>query len=199
MKKKLITILILAAVSLTFSTTVHASAAQDFLNEDFPSTEKYDEDYIPPPTESYYPADPITGQPTESDTNSDTDTGYSLKEQTFDIDILGSDQDFLNEKNEDGSENESPIVAFLLRIINFALTVIGSIAILVLIIGGFMLMVAQGNQQKLDEAKDVIKYAIIGLIVTFLSYIIVIFVQSLFITSESEQSTETSSIISEIS
>lgn len=77
-------------------------------------------------------------------------------------------------------EGKNPIVDFILRVINFALTVIGSIAIIILIISGFMMMFSQGNQQKLDDAKAVFKYAIIGLIVTFLSYIIVIFVQSIF-------------------
>lgn len=43
-----------------------------------------------------------------------------------------------------------------------------------------MFMFSQGNEQNLSNAKDVIKYAIIGLIVTFASYIAVLFVQSLF-------------------
>lgn len=83
----------------------------------------------------------------------------------------------------------SPIVNFMLDIINFAVKVIGSIAMIILIIGGFMMMFAQGNQQKLDEAKDIVKYAFIGLIVTFLSYIIVIFVQSLFIPKSEQETT----------
>lgn len=78
--------------------------------------------------------------------------------------------------------SSNPIVDFILQIINFALRIIGSLAVIILIVGGFMMMVSQGNQQKVDEAKDIVKYAIIGLIVTFLAYIIVIFVQSLFIT-----------------
>jgi len=79
-------------------------------------------------------------------------------------------------------QSSNPIVDFILQILNFALRIIGSLAVIILIIGGFMMMVSQGNQQKVDEAKDIVKYAIIGLIVTFLAYIIVIFVQSLFIT-----------------
>lgn len=77
-------------------------------------------------------------------------------------------------------KGKNPIVDFILRVINFALTIIGSIAIIILIISGFMMMFSQGNQQKLDDAKAIFKYAIIGLIVTFLAYIIVIFVQSIF-------------------
>lgn len=77
----------------------------------------------------------------------------------------------------------SPIVSFILRVINFAMKIIGSIAIILFIIAGFMMMFAGGNQQNLDKAKDIFKYALIGLIVAFLSYVIVIFVQSIFVTT----------------
>jgi hypothetical protein len=99
----------------------------------------------------------------------------TLKEIQFDI---GKN---LSLEDQELSQQENPIVALILKVINFAITIIGSIAIIILIIGGFMMMFSQGNQQKLDEAKDVIKYAFIGLSITFLSYIIVISVQSLFI------------------
>lgn len=78
-------------------------------------------------------------------------------------------------------EEYSPIVSFILDIINFATTIMGSLAVILFIIAGFMFMLGQGTQQKIDEAKDVIKYAAIGLIVAFLSYIITIFVQSIFV------------------
>lgn len=101
-----------------------------------------------------------------------------LKELQFDVGkYLKLDE---GQEQKYFGEGKNPIVDFILRTINFALTIIGSIAIIILIISGFMMMFSQGNQQKLDEAKDVFKYAIIGLIVTFLSYIIVIFVQSIF-------------------
>ncbi|MFH1533878.1 MAG: hypothetical protein ABID64_03020 [Nitrospirota bacterium] len=102
----------------------------------------------------------------------------NLKELKFDVgDTLnlnsGQEQTYFG-------EGKNPIQELIIRIINFALTIIGSIAIIILIIGGFQMMLSQGNQQKLDEAKDVVKYAVIGLIVTLLSYVIVIFVQSIF-------------------
>lgn len=101
-----------------------------------------------------------------------------LKELQFDVGkYLKLDE---GQEQKYFGEGKNPIVEFILRTINFALTIIGSIAIIILIISGFMMMFSQGNQQKLDEAKDIFKYAIIGLVVTFLSYIIVIFVQSIF-------------------
>jgi len=78
-----------------------------------------------------------------------------------------------------GNQN-SPIVSFVITVIDFAITIMGSIAVILFIIAGFLFMTSQGNSQKLDEAKDVIKYAAIGLIVALLSYVITIFVQSIF-------------------
>ena len=74
----------------------------------------------------------------------------------------------------------SPIVNFVMTIINYAITIMGAIAVILFIVAGFMFMAANGESQKLDNAKDIIKYAAIGLIVALLSYIITIFVQSIF-------------------
>jgi len=109
-----------------------------------------------------------------------------LQNATFDV------SDYLNVDGQEQAyfstdpkihEHKVPIVSFILTLINFALRVMGSIAIIILIVGGFMLMIARGNQQKLDEAKEIFEYALIGLVVAFLAYIIVIFVQSIFISS----------------
>lgn len=78
-------------------------------------------------------------------------------------------------------EGGDPIVNVIIKFINFALAIIGSLAIILFIIAGFQIMLAQGNQQKLDDAKSIAINAVIGLVITFLAYIIVIFVQSIFI------------------
>jgi len=80
-----------------------------------------------------------------------------------------------------GDKQNSPIVAFILSVIDFATIVIGSIAVILIIISGFMFMFAQGNEQNLTNAKDMFKYAVIGLLVVFLSYTIATFVQSIFL------------------
>ncbi len=107
------------------------------------------------------------------------DNSFDIKEGTFNVGewlkLDGQPQTYFNEE-----KNNAPIVEFIIRILEFATKIIGSIAILLLIITGFMFMFSQGNQQGLDKAKEMIKYVIIGLLITFLSYIITIFVQSLF-------------------
>lgn len=74
----------------------------------------------------------------------------------------------------------SPIVSLIITIIDYAITVMGAIAVILFIVAGFMFMFSQGNSQKLDEAKDIVKFAAIGLIVALLAYVITIFVQSIF-------------------
>lgn len=101
----------------------------------------------------------------------------SLKEATFDVtDILKLD----DQPQSYFSKGDSPIVAAILMFIEFATRIIGILAVILLIIAGFMFMTAQGNQQGIDNAKDVVKYAVIGLAVTFLSYVIITFIQSMF-------------------
>ncbi len=80
----------------------------------------------------------------------------------------------------DGIEG-SPIVKLIVGVIDFAIIIIGTIAVILIIITGFRFMLAQGNEQDITNAKDMFKYAIIGLIIALLSYTITTFVQSLFI------------------
>lgn len=110
-----------------------------------------------------------------AETKSINDYNYSFNVQ----DKLTLDSDSQPASYFDDDDN-SPIVSFITRIIEFATKIIGSIGVILLIISGFMFMVSQGNQQKLDEAKDIFKFTVIGLVVVFLSYLITIFVQSIF-------------------
>ena len=105
----------------------------------------------------------------------------SLSDATFDVQKnLTLDTNEQPKKYFDDEEN-TPIVSFILSVIDFATIIVGSIAMILLIVAGFMFMFAQGEQQQVDEAKDIVKYAVIGLILIFLSYLITIFVQSIFI------------------
>ncbi|MFA5947961.1 MAG: hypothetical protein WC806_03245 [Candidatus Gracilibacteria bacterium] len=113
--------------------------------------------------------------------NADT---QALKDQTFDVGNLkvtgdggSQSQGYFNKSNN------SPIENVVLNIIVFATKVVGSIAMILLIASGFMFMVSQGNEQNLEKAKSIGTYAVIGLIIIFLSYIITLFVQSIFITT----------------
>lgn len=123
----------------------------------------------------------ITAQDKQKADNA-ADKTFNLTEGTFDVTKnLNLDNGDQAKKYFSKDPNApSPIVALVLTFINFAITIMGSIAVILFIVAGFMFMTAQGNPQKLDEAKDIIKYAAIGLLVALLSYVITIFVQSIF-------------------
>jgi len=58
------------------------------------------------------------------------------------------------------------------------LGIVGGVAVLVLIIGGFQYITAAGNPDQVGKAKSTIMYAIVGLVICILSYVIVSFVVS---------------------
>lgn len=59
------------------------------------------------------------------------------------------------------------------RIINYVLGFLGLIAVAMIIYGGVSYVTAAGEQSKVDNAKKVILYAIVGLVIVILSYAIV--------------------------
>jgi hypothetical protein len=76
-------------------------------------------------------------------------------------------------------DNPLPVSNFqqlLGLIINAALGVIGSIALLILIYGGFIWLTAAGNDQQISQGRNILMWAAIGLIIIFTSYALVRFV-----------------------
>ena len=69
--------------------------------------------------------------------------------------------------------NDTSISALILRVINIALTVIGLIAVLFLMIGGFRYITSAGNEETAEQAKKIITNAIIGIVIIILSFVIV--------------------------
>lgn len=61
-------------------------------------------------------------------------------------------------------------------ILNIVFAVTGSIALLMIVVGGFRYILAHGDSSAVTQAKNTILYAIIGLIVTLTAYSIVHFV-----------------------
>jgi glucose uptake protein GlcU len=59
------------------------------------------------------------------------------------------------------------------NIINIILPVVGIVAVLFIIIGGFQLITSRGNEEQAESGKKTLTNAIIGLVVILLSYVIV--------------------------
>ncbi|HMB65833.1 MAG TPA: pilin [Patescibacteria group bacterium] len=65
---------------------------------------------------------------------------------------------------------------FIGRIIDTSLGVVGSLALLMFVYGGFIWMLAAGNSERVEKGKNILFWATIGLVVIFTSYVIVHFV-----------------------
>lgn len=72
------------------------------------------------------------------------------------------------------SENPIPILAG--RIINTILGIVGSLALLMFIYGGITWMTAGGNEQRVKKGRDILSWAVLGLLVIFASYAILKFI-----------------------
>lgn len=62
------------------------------------------------------------------------------------------------------------------QVIQAALSFVGVIFLLLMIYGGYLWMTARGNEEEVTKAKNLIKAAIIGLIIVLAAYAISIFV-----------------------
>jgi len=65
--------------------------------------------------------------------------------------------------------------SFIGRVINALLGVVGSVALLMFIYGGFLWMTSQGNEKQVQTGKDILLWAAIGMALIFLSYALVRF------------------------
>lgn len=68
-------------------------------------------------------------------------------------------------------------------IINVALSLLGIVAVVIVLAGGFTWMTAAGNEEKVDKAKKMIFAGIIGLAIILSAYAIAKFVISSLITA----------------
>ena len=83
----------------------------------------------------------------------------------------------IQEKGDVGIYDKIALIA------NIALSFVGIIASAYLIYAGFRWITARGNEEQITEAKGTIKSSIIGLVVVFISYVVVNFVVTKVITA----------------
>jgi hypothetical protein len=73
----------------------------------------------------------------------------------------------------------SGVIIILLKAIDLFVKIIGSIALIVFILGAILTITSEGKEDRLEKGKTAMVYALIGLVITFFSFIIVAFVQSI--------------------
>lgn len=91
------------------------------------------------------------------------------------LQVEGQNSEYFN-KEMDGS----PIEIFGASVINLAIALIGTIGVTLLIVAGLRLLMARGDSSKIDEAKEMIKLVLFGIMLALMAYIIVLSVQSFF-------------------
>lgn len=84
----------------------------------------------------------------------------------------------LAECNVEETEGKASLMGRADTIINVALGVIGLVAVVMIIFGGFFYVTSQGNPENVKKGKNTIMYGVIGLVVALLAFAIVNFVLS---------------------
>lgn len=74
----------------------------------------------------------------------------------------------------------SPIANVILKAINILTLLIGTFAFVIIIVAGINMIIAQGDQNRIDRSKNMLSQALIGLVLAFTSYMIVTAIQSFF-------------------
>ena len=64
----------------------------------------------------------------------------------------------------------------LTKVLNWVFGIIGIVAVIMIILGGFTMMTSSGDPGKVKKGKDTILYGVIGLVVALLAVVIVNFV-----------------------
>ena len=73
------------------------------------------------------------------------------------------------------SKNDN-IKTIIKNIVNILLYLVGALAVIMLIVGGIRYTTSAGNSANVTAAKNTIMYALIGLVISILAYVIVNFV-----------------------
>lgn len=87
-------------------------------------------------------------------------------------------QDGIGESRPDGAPDE--LLTVFRTISNTLILLVGAIAVIMLVIGGFRYVVSSGNPSAVEGAKNTILYAIIGIVVAILAFAAVNFVVERF-------------------
>jgi len=97
---------------------------------------------------------------------------------------LASDKYGLNETANTGYGDQLPLAGetnpsvFIGKIVGAGLAFIGAIFFILIIYGGYVWMMARGNEQEVTKAKELIYGAVIGLLIILAAYAITVYIGS---------------------
>jgi hypothetical protein len=97
----------------------------------------------------------------------DVSTG-EIKDTTTTPDVVRLDNPLGTEVND--------VPTLIGKVISGVLSVVGSLALVMFIYGGFTWMLAAGNTEKVKKGRDILIWAALGLVIIFTSYAMVSYV-----------------------
>ena len=77
--------------------------------------------------------------------------------------------------------NTADLVGIVFGAIQYLLAFLGVVAVVVIVIGGFMWMTAGGNEDKVTKAKKTLIQGLIGLVIILLAFALITFVLDRFL------------------
>ena len=105
----------------------------------------------------------------------------AVKEYVKLADIKGfslSDVSVGNEKNLviDNSNNDNNILARVIRVIAM---LVGTVGVLLYVVGGYFMIFSQGDENQLTKGKQIVTYTSLGLVIAFGAFILVQFIMGI--------------------
>ena len=101
---------------------------------------------------------------------------YACSEGFCDV----QNQSYFGDDADTEARTAFPLFRFILDVIETLTKIAGTIAVIMLILTGFVMIFSQGNQNMLEKAKQMFLYSVLGIIIILLSYVMVTLVQSIF-------------------
>jgi cytochrome bd-type quinol oxidase subunit 2 len=97
---------------------------------------------------------------------------------TFNSEVEGRDVNCSTDARgiADGNNPEGRVNSLVTNIVNIFSIIVGIVAVIMVIVGGFKFIISGGDSTKVTSARNTIIYAIVGLIVVALAQFIVKFV-----------------------
>lgn len=83
---------------------------------------------------------------------------------------LGASDDFLQENDRYRGAVDQPFREAVTTFINYFLTFLGLIAVVMIVYAGVLLVTAQGQEEQINKGKKIILWAAIGILVIMLAY-----------------------------
>lgn len=109
--------------------------------------------------------------------NSNATIQGSLCGGATNLSVNGGDQKAADTcTNDTTAGGETKINALIKKVINIFSVIIGVVAVIMIIIGGFRYITSAGGSDKIKNAKNTILYALIGLVVVALAQVVVRYV-----------------------